>query len=52
MDFEFSEEQERFRQEVRDFLDRELPPDWMGVEPIAEQELDTEEGWSLGVAFL
>lgn len=28
MDFLFTEEQERFRQEVRSFLDKELPPDW------------------------
>ncbi len=29
MDFLFTEEQERFRQEVRSFLDKELPPDWV-----------------------
>ncbi len=46
MRFQFSEEQERFRQEVRDFLDRELPPDWEVVEPIPEEELDSEEGWA------
>lgn len=28
MDFLFTEEQERFRQQVRSFLDKELPPDW------------------------
>jgi alkylation response protein AidB-like acyl-CoA dehydrogenase len=28
VDFLFTEEQERFRQEVRAFLDKELPPDW------------------------
>jgi alkylation response protein AidB-like acyl-CoA dehydrogenase len=28
VDFLFTEEQERFRQEVRSFLDKELPPDW------------------------
>lgn len=27
MDFKFSEEEENFRQEVRDFLDKELPPE-------------------------
>ena len=46
MDFQFSEEQERFRQEVRDFLDREMPPDWMAVEFNPEQELETEEDWA------
>jgi alkylation response protein AidB-like acyl-CoA dehydrogenase len=29
LDFLFTEEQERFRQEVRSFLDKELPPDWV-----------------------
>jgi alkylation response protein AidB-like acyl-CoA dehydrogenase len=29
VDFEFTAEQERFRQEVRSFLDKELPPDWV-----------------------
>jgi alkylation response protein AidB-like acyl-CoA dehydrogenase len=28
VDFLFTEEQERFRQQVRSFLDKELPPDW------------------------
>jgi alkylation response protein AidB-like acyl-CoA dehydrogenase len=27
--FLFTEEQEKFRQEVRSFLDKELPPDWV-----------------------
>ena len=26
MDFRFTEQEERFRQEVRDFIERELPP--------------------------
>ena len=30
MDFRFSSEDETFRQEVRDFLAAELPPDWQG----------------------
>ena len=29
MDFLFTEEQERFRQQVRSFLDKELPSDWV-----------------------
>ena len=28
MDFLFTEEQERFRRQVRSFVDKELPPDW------------------------
>ena len=31
MDFRFTNEQEEFRQEVRRFLDEELPPDWTGL---------------------
>jgi len=33
MDFRFTEEEEAFRKEVREFLDRELPPDWLGIDP-------------------
>lgn len=33
MDFRFTEEEEKFRQEVREFLAKELPPDWPGVDP-------------------
>jgi len=46
MDFQFSEEQERFRQEVRDFLDKELPSDWMVAEFVPEADLETEEDWA------
>jgi alkylation response protein AidB-like acyl-CoA dehydrogenase len=35
MDFRFTPEEEAFRQEVRKFLDRELPPNW-------EERFDTE----------
>ena len=38
----------RFRQEVRDFLGKEMPPDWMAVEFNPEQELETEEDWAFG----
>ena len=31
MDFRFSEEQEKFREEVREFLRQELPKDWDGT---------------------
>jgi len=33
MDFRFTQEEEGFRQEVREFLDKELPSDWPGVDP-------------------
>jgi alkylation response protein AidB-like acyl-CoA dehydrogenase len=46
MDFQFSEDQVRFRQEVRDFLGKEMPPDWMAVEFNPEQELETKEDWA------
>lgn len=29
MDFRFTEEEEAFRKEVQDFLDQEMPPDWL-----------------------
>jgi len=32
MDFRFTAEEEAFRQEVREFARRELPPGWLGVE--------------------
>ena len=48
MDFEFTEEEKRFRQEVEDFVTQELPPGWedrahywpggYGTPPIAEVE--------------
>ena len=31
MDFEFDEQDETLRQEVRQFLDDELPDDWVGI---------------------
>jgi len=33
MDFRFTDEEEAFRKEVREFFDQELPPDWPGVDP-------------------
>ena len=44
MDFRFSQAEEEFRQELLDFLERELPPDWKGGGRA------TEEGdWSLAL---
>ncbi len=41
MDLKLTPEQEAFRQEVRSFLDKELPPDWMGG-PISFAYVDRE----------
>jgi alkylation response protein AidB-like acyl-CoA dehydrogenase len=38
MRFEFTEEQQRFRQEVRDFLGEALPPDWEGADNAIDDE--------------
>jgi alkylation response protein AidB-like acyl-CoA dehydrogenase len=49
MDFRFTEEQEGFRQEVRQFLKEQLPPDWFaGGAP----EEETDEWWVLTQKFL
>jgi 3-oxocholest-4-en-26-oyl-CoA dehydrogenase alpha subunit len=43
MEFQFGEEEERFRKEIRDFAKVELPSDWtMGM----FEEGDPEDGWS------
>lgn len=44
MDFRFSAEDERFRQEVRDFLKRDLPPDWLESGIDAESEAGPSPG--------
>ena len=33
MDFRLAPEEQAFRQEVRDFLRQELPPNWDGADP-------------------
>jgi alkylation response protein AidB-like acyl-CoA dehydrogenase len=43
MDFRFTEEEEAFRKEVRDFFKKELPPDWPGVDPDMYHEDAFEE---------
>ncbi len=49
MDFRFTEEQDRFRQEVKDFLAKQLPSDWLtGGAP----EEETDEWWELTQRFL
>ena len=42
MDFRFTDEQNAFRWEVRDFLTAELGSDWPGVDPDSYFE---EENW-------
>ncbi len=49
MDFQFSEEQDRFRQEVKGFLAKQLPSDWLhGGAP----EEETDEWWDITQRFL
>ena len=50
MDFRFSPEEEAFRQELRRFLDRELPAAWDGRDPFGEG--DGEEGWRFQRQFV
>ncbi|MDP2953810.1 MAG: acyl-CoA dehydrogenase family protein [Chloroflexota bacterium] len=47
MDFNFSEAEERFRREVRSFLQQEIPPDWEGIEEAAERD----ESWAFAKRF-
>ena len=44
MDFRFSQEEEQFRQELLDFLDKELPPGWNN-----DGAVDAEEEWALNL---
>ena len=48
MDFRYSEEEEAFRKEVRDFIQEVLPPGWYGVDPGPEEE-EREEVHQLAV---
>ena len=43
MDFRFSEEEERFRRDVKEFLARELPPGWVGFRGLGERVETPEE---------
>jgi len=49
VDFLFTEEQKRFRQEVRSFLDKELPPDWVGYlgGTTGDHVVDSSEDWQV-----
>ncbi len=45
MDFRFSEEEEAFREEAREWLKREIPTRWIELDPGLWEE--TEESWTL-----
>jgi alkylation response protein AidB-like acyl-CoA dehydrogenase len=49
LDFAFTAAQEKFRQEVRTFLDAELPPDWVGYlgGTTGDHVVDRGEGWQV-----
>jgi len=49
LNFEFTAEQEGFRQEVRTFLDTELPPDWVGYlgGTTGDHVVDSSDGWQI-----
>lgn len=38
MHFRYTDEEEAFRKEVKEFLDKELPPGWLGTDPGPEEE--------------
>jgi len=48
MDFKHTEEEEAFRQEVRAFMDENLPEGWLGMDPGPEEE-SREEVYELAV---
>lgn len=49
MDFRFSEEEEAFREEVREWLKKEIPQRWIELDPGLWEE--TEESWALSREF-
>ena len=49
MDFRFSEDEEAFRQEVRQWLREEIPQRWIELDPGIWEE--TEESWALARGF-
>lgn len=51
MDFQFSEEEERLREEVSRFFDAELPPNWTAVEFAPEAELESDEEWAFRMSL-
>jgi len=49
MDFKFTEEEEAFRREVRQWLQQEIPQRWIELDPGIWEE--TEESWALARKF-
>lgn len=49
MDFSFTDDEETFRQEVRAWLEREIPQRWIELDPGVWEE--TEESWALARDF-
>ena len=49
MDFRFSEEEQRFRQEVLEFINKELPADWTGTGLLQEAEDGPQWEFSRGM---
>jgi alkylation response protein AidB-like acyl-CoA dehydrogenase len=49
MDFKFTEDEEAFRREVRQWLEREIPQRWIELDPGIWEE--TEESWALARKF-
>ncbi len=49
MDFRFTEEEEAFREEVRQWLKKEIPPRWIEIDAGLWEE--TEESWALSREF-
>lgn len=49
MDFQFTEQQENFRQEVRCFLNKELPADWVGYlgATTGDHVVGSSDGWQV-----
>ncbi len=48
MDFRLSQEEEDFRREVRDFLEKELPPEWIA----GKEHMETDEEWAFSRSMM
>jgi alkylation response protein AidB-like acyl-CoA dehydrogenase len=49
MDFGFSQEEETFRKEVRDWIEKEVPQRWYELDPGVWEE--TDESWAVSREF-
>ena len=49
MDFSFTEEEEAFRKEVRDWIEKETPKRWLELDPLLWEE--TNESWAISREF-